>query len=294
MPFYNYPWVVIYRKSVFTEKGYTVPKTWDEFMTLAKKMQADGLTPLAFADKDGWPAMGTFDIINMRVNGYQFHVDLMAGKQKWTDPKVAAVFQKWAELLPFNVQPAALGRTWQDAANTARPEEGRDVLPGHLRRPSRPPRTADLDDLDFFPFPTLGTEFDAELGIDAPIDALHDDRQVAEPRGRQGRRARLSRVPRHGPCPDDVPRRQTRTASLLRTTRTRAATRPSRRSPPRSSRGPKAIAQFLDRDTARASPEADAEPPPELARRTRPGHGRIPQEHPGLLGLARHLLTARS
>ncbi len=48
-----------------------------------KKMKADGLTPLAFADKDGWPAMGTFDILNMRINGYDFHVRLMAGKESW-------------------------------------------------------------------------------------------------------------------------------------------------------------------------------------------------------------------
>ena len=45
---------------------------------------------------DGWPAMGTFDILNMRMNGYEFHIDLMAGKEKWTDPKVKAVFEKWA------------------------------------------------------------------------------------------------------------------------------------------------------------------------------------------------------
>jgi multiple sugar transport system substrate-binding protein len=28
------------------------------------------------------------------------------------------------------------------------------------------------DDLDFFPFPTLGTQYDAEMAIDAPIDGL--------------------------------------------------------------------------------------------------------------------------
>jgi multiple sugar transport system substrate-binding protein len=31
---------------------------------------------------------------------------------------------------------------------------------------------ADLDDLDFFPFPALGTEFDAEKALDAPIDGF--------------------------------------------------------------------------------------------------------------------------
>ena len=36
---------------------------------------------------------------------------------------------------------------------------------------SRPGTDAD-GDLDFFPFPTLGTAFDAEMGIDAPIDGF--------------------------------------------------------------------------------------------------------------------------
>ena len=30
VPIDNYPWAVFYRKSVFAEKGYTVPKTLDE------------------------------------------------------------------------------------------------------------------------------------------------------------------------------------------------------------------------------------------------------------------------
>ena len=39
----------MYRKSLFEDKGYTVPTTWDEFVALADKMKADGLIPLAFA-----------------------------------------------------------------------------------------------------------------------------------------------------------------------------------------------------------------------------------------------------
>ena len=33
-------------------------------MALCKQMKKDGLVPIAFGDKDGWPAMGTFDILN--------------------------------------------------------------------------------------------------------------------------------------------------------------------------------------------------------------------------------------
>jgi multiple sugar transport system substrate-binding protein len=170
IPFYNYPWVVSYRKKLFADKGYTVPKTIDEFMTLAKKMKTDGIIPIAFADKDGWPAMGTFDIINMRLNGYDFHVDLMAGKQKWTDPKVKAVFSKWAEILPY-ADPQPLGKTWQEGAqDMISMKAGMYFLGTFVGEQAKDP--AVHDDLDFFPFPTLGTEFDAEMGIDAPIDGF--------------------------------------------------------------------------------------------------------------------------
>ncbi len=168
VPIVSYPWVVLYRKSLFQQKGYTVPKTWDEFVTLAKKVQADGLIPLAFADKDGWPAMGTFDILNMRMNGYQFHADLLAGKQKWTDPKVQAVFKKWAELLPYT-QPDPLGRTWQEGAQTWANNKAAMYFLGTFASQQVP--AADLADVDFFPFPTLGTQYDSEMGIDAPVDA---------------------------------------------------------------------------------------------------------------------------
>ncbi|MFL5716616.1 MAG: ABC transporter substrate-binding protein, partial [Chloroflexota bacterium] len=56
VPIYNYPWVLMYRKSLFSERGYTAPTTMDELTTLSATMKKDGLEPIAFADKDGWPA----------------------------------------------------------------------------------------------------------------------------------------------------------------------------------------------------------------------------------------------
>jgi multiple sugar transport system substrate-binding protein len=170
IPIYNYPWVVIYRKSVFADKGYTIPVTLADFKTLGDKMKADGLVPLAFGDSDGWPAMGTFDILNMRQNGYEFHVGLMAGTEKWTDPRVKKVYEVWADLLPY-FQEGALGRTWQDAANAMVQKEAGMYFLGTFAG-QQATEKADFDDLDFFPFPTLGTEFDGELAIDAPIDGF--------------------------------------------------------------------------------------------------------------------------
>ena len=172
IPIYLYPWAVFYRKSLFADKGYTIPKTFDELKTLAAKIQKDGLVPFAFADKDGWPAMGTFDILNLRLNGYQFHVDLMAGKQKWSDPKVKTVFDTWKSILPFH-QEGAAGRIWQDASQTLVQKKAAMYFHGmFLSQQFQTAGQADLDDLDFFPYPDLGTQYDAEKALDAPIDGF--------------------------------------------------------------------------------------------------------------------------
>jgi len=172
IPVDYYPWAVFYRKSVFADKGYTVPATWDDLIALCKKMQTDGITPIAFGDKDGWPAQGTFDILNLRLNGYDFHVGLMAGKEKWTDPKVTAVFQKWAEFLPYHAKDYA-GLTWQNAADTLVQKKSGMYLLGLFVSAQFDAAGADaLADLDFFPFPSLGTQYDAEKALDAPIDTI--------------------------------------------------------------------------------------------------------------------------
>ena len=133
-----YPWAVFYRKSVFEKNGYAPPATFDEFDPLMKKMQSDGLVPFAFADKDGWPAMGTFDILNMRINGFDFHMSLMAGEEDWDCAEVKQVFDTWRGLLPYH-QAGPAGRTWQEAATSMGKDEGGMYLLGHLRR-RRDPR----------------------------------------------------------------------------------------------------------------------------------------------------------
>ena len=179
VPLTTYPWGLFYRKSVWEEKGYQEPKTLDELVTLAKQMQTDGLIPIAFADKDGWPAMGTFDQLNLRINGYQFHVDLMAGKEAWDSAEVKKVFDTWRGLLPYH-QEDALGREWQEAAQALQKKQAGMYLLGMFVGEQFPEK--DREDLDFFTFP----EIDPAIGtgaIEAPIDGLM---MRAEPKNEEG------------------------------------------------------------------------------------------------------------
>ncbi len=152
---------------MWQENGYTVPKTIDEFKALGDKMKGKGLAPLAFADKDGWEAMGTFDILNLRVNGYDYHINLMAGKEDWTSEKVAKVFDLWKGLLPYH-QADALGRSWQEAAQALQKGQAGMYYLGTFAA-QQFAKGAEQDDLDFFVFP----EVDSTIGtgaIEAPTD----------------------------------------------------------------------------------------------------------------------------
>ncbi|MGP4011317.1 ABC transporter substrate-binding protein [Streptomyces sp. 4N124] len=169
VPLYSYPWAVFYRKSVFQQYGYEVPTTWDDFVALCKQMQKDKLVPMAFGDKDAWPALGTFDQINFRQNGYDFHVELMAGKASWTDAKVRKVFDLWAEILPYH-QEGAVGRTWQDAAQTLASKKAGMYILGTFVAQQFTDKAA-LDDLDFFAFPEIDPAYGQDT-VEAPTDGF--------------------------------------------------------------------------------------------------------------------------
>ncbi|WDF43715.1 ABC transporter substrate-binding protein [Streptomyces sp. T12] len=169
VPLYTYPWALFYRKSVFKEKGYEVPTKWDDFVALCKQMKKDGLVPIAFGDKDAWPALGTFDQINFRANGYDFHVELMAGKAAWTDAKVRKAFDLWAQILPFH-QEGATGRTWQDAAQTLASKKAGMYLLGTFVGQQFTDE-ADREDLDFFAFPEIDPAYGQDT-VEAPTDGF--------------------------------------------------------------------------------------------------------------------------
>ena len=133
-------------------------------------MKKDGLTPFAFGDKDGWPAMGTFDILNMRINGYDFHVSLMAGEEAWDGDEVKQVFEHLGE--PAALPPGAT--RWAAPGRRPRQSLGKEKSGMYLLGTfvvDAVPEGADRDDLDFFTFPELDSSIGADA-LDAPIDGF--------------------------------------------------------------------------------------------------------------------------
>ncbi len=240
VPTNNYPWAVFYFKSLWKKNGYEVPKTIDELTALCKRMKADGLDPIAFADKDGWPAMGTFDILNMRLNGYDFHVSLMGGNESWSSAKVKTVFDTWRGLLPYH-QTDALGRTYQEAVSSLQQKKSGMYLLGLFLTDSLP--VAQQQDIDFFTFPEIDSAIGADA-IDAPIDGFC---MSAKPKNEKGAKKLLAFLgsPEANNALDQAKIAQISTNSKAETTnytdlQKRAAEFIGQQ---------KSIAQFLDRDT---------------------------------------------
>ncbi len=169
VPIYNYPWVVYYSKSLFASKGYSVPTKWNDFIALATRMKRDGLIPLAFGNQDVWPAAGTFDILDLRINGYEFHMKLMRHEVPYTDSRITRVFEKFAELLPY-MQSGANGRIWQDAAKALEHKQAGMMFQGSNQVVANY-SDKNRADLDFFVYPEINPEH-GQYYMDAPADGI--------------------------------------------------------------------------------------------------------------------------
>lgn len=186
IPYSHGPWAVFYRHSLFASHGYSIPTTWTEYLALAERMKGDGITPLSLGDLQGFSGLGLFDILNLRQNGYQFHVDLIAGRLPWTDPRVRDVFVRLRELLS-TVGPNPGARSWEVAGtDLAERRAGMAYMATYITS-AVPPDV--LPDLGMFAFPALETEFDTEHSVEDPSDAFVMPRN-APTRGADADRAR--------------------------------------------------------------------------------------------------------
>ncbi len=171
VPYTYYQWGIYYNKGVFAKNGITVPKTWAELVAASAKLKKAGVTPFAIGSKASWPTGGWFDYMNLRVNGYKFHMDLTAGKVPYTDKRVAAVFDKWDELTkPGYYLENHASYDFQDALPALAKGEAAMYLIGNFA--VEPLKKAGMtnETLGFFQFPKIN---DVPMAEDAPTDTVH-------------------------------------------------------------------------------------------------------------------------
>ncbi|WP_114391091.1 ABC transporter substrate-binding protein [Notoacmeibacter marinus] len=172
VPYTYYQWGVYYRKDIFEEQGIDVPTDWEAFKTAGAKLKEAGIVPITIGTKYLWTAGGVFDYLNLRTNGYDFHMALGKGEVPWTDERVRETFAKWKELLDagFFIDNHA-AYSWQEALAPMVQGEAAMYVMGNFA--VAPLREAGLTDeqLGFFQFPTINP--DVPMAEDAPTDTIH-------------------------------------------------------------------------------------------------------------------------
>ncbi|MCY1666519.1 ABC transporter substrate-binding protein [Rhizobium sp. SL86] len=172
VPYTYYQWGIYYRKDIFAEKGITPPKTWAELLAACEKLKAAGITPFTIGTKALWPTGGWFDYLNLRVNGYEFHMELTSGKVPYTDPRVKAVFEKWGELVKpgyFIANHAAID--WQDAVPQMVQGKAAMYLMGNFAVATMKDGGLKEDQIGFLQFPQITPNL--PMAEEAPTDTFH-------------------------------------------------------------------------------------------------------------------------
>lgn len=172
VPYTYYQWGIYYRKDLFDTNGIQPPKNWAELLAACETLKAAGITPFAIGTKALWPTGGWFDYLNLRVNGYEFHMDLTAGKVPYTDPKVKAVFDKWGELVRpgyFIENHAAID--WQDAIPLFVQGKAAMYLMGNFAVAAMKEGGLTDAQIGFLQFPEITPGI--PMAEDAPTDTLH-------------------------------------------------------------------------------------------------------------------------
>ncbi len=99
VPYTQYQYGLYYRSDILQKAGVGPIASWDDLLGACDKLNAAGVAPIALGSKDLWPTAAWFDYLDLRINGYASHMQLMSGRMSYTDPKVRDVFAHWKQLL---------------------------------------------------------------------------------------------------------------------------------------------------------------------------------------------------
>ena len=171
VPYTYYQWGIYYREDIFKELGLTEPATFDEEMANCAKIIDSGRKCYTIGSKFLWTAGGWFDYMNMRTNGFDFHMQLAQGEVEWTDERVRETFANWRKLIDMGAFiDDHQNYSWQEALPFMVKGEATAYLMGNFS--VAPQREAGLtdDQLGFYQFPTIA---DVPQGEDAPTDTFH-------------------------------------------------------------------------------------------------------------------------
>jgi multiple sugar transport system substrate-binding protein len=172
VPYTFYQWGIYFNRTAYEAAGVEVPTTWDEFIANCAKFKEAGIDCVTTGTKALWPGAGIFDYLNLRTNGYDFHMALTNGEIPWTDDRVKAVFAEWAKLVePGYITANHAALDWQDAASLFVQGKAANYVMGNFAVAVFKDGGMTDETLGFMPFPTINP--DVARAEEAPTDTIH-------------------------------------------------------------------------------------------------------------------------
>jgi len=172
VPYTYYQWGVYYREDIFNELGLSEPETWEQELANCQAIVDSGRACYTIGTKFLWTAGGWFDYLNMRTNGFDFHMQLARGEVAWTDDRVRQTFANWRQLIDMGAFIADHQTySWQEALPFMINGEAAAYLMGNFAVDQLRNGGLTDDQLDFYQFPVITPGL--PQGEDAPTDTFH-------------------------------------------------------------------------------------------------------------------------
>ncbi len=170
VPYTYYQWGIYFNKTAYEQVGAEVPTTYDEFVANCELFAAADIDCLTTGTSALWPGAGIFDYLNLRTNGYEYHMALTSGDVAWTDDGVRETFAQWARIQPYITENHA-AIDWQDAATLLVQGRAANYVMGNFAVGVFKDGGMTDETLGFMPFPTINP--DVARAEEAPTDTIH-------------------------------------------------------------------------------------------------------------------------
>ncbi len=169
VPTSYYQWGFYYRRSLFDKLSISPPETWQEFLILCQLLKSHGITPITIGTKNHWTAAAWFDYLDLRINGFKFHKNLLAGNTSYTSPQVRKVFEVWKSLVDkqYFTTDANL-YNWTEVLPLLYRNKGGMLLMGNFV--TNKFSSVIVEDIDFFRFPLMANNI--PVSEEAPTDVF--------------------------------------------------------------------------------------------------------------------------
>lgn len=91
---------MFYNMAIFEENDLSVPTSFDEFLEVCDALKANGVTPLNFGNKNGWPGLHYVTQLNAyNVPAATLEADYSGDDASYTDPGYVTALEQFTEVI---------------------------------------------------------------------------------------------------------------------------------------------------------------------------------------------------